>query len=534
GNCMGKSEMMVVLPPDPRMMVEIAMFLKTEKYIQQKNKIANADATKSILFAKGEQNRSRFTRIIEIVKDAITNAKFIVSGNLVDVSTSEPVGRINDAFQDLISVSYKHLKMLKGVTYKDEDISNFLDPNRLFSVSESTDQEAQNEVLNYIKTQLIGANRVTVKMVIDHFERKPYGWQLTAILCLIAANIGRGNLEILRDAVSIDAKDLPNLLKNTQAQQNLYFRTVTAYSDGQVKILKDLYFEFLGQTAETTDAKQIATNFLNELKKKLADTQNLHNQISTFPFLSKLDSAISLLSEVAKYSVDDFITKSNDFHDKLLDIKDDILNPIDGFMNGNGRIIFQDARDFINAHKFDMDFIDKSKFDELQNLLNSPNAYTGKNPVTIKELHNALHLSLLNAVNNAKQAGKSKIDDLYTNFKAQEAYSGVSESAKHEFDHQFNAIKQKLDCIDSIASIEQNTRHFEDKIFPNELAKLFNLNQPTGGNDTPKPVIIVNAKDVKPSFNKSLIDNETDLDEYLSNLKTALMAEIQSGKKVQI
>lgn len=56
----GRDELLAVMPPDDRLVREILMYKRTEKYIRQNITITQQEAVSRILTDKGFQNRERY------------------------------------------------------------------------------------------------------------------------------------------------------------------------------------------------------------------------------------------------------------------------------------------------------------------------------------------------------------------------------------------------------------------------------------------------------------------------------------------
>ena len=60
---MGRDELLVLMPPDDRLVRDILMYKRTEKYIRQNISITQQEAVKRILTDKGFQNRERYAEL---------------------------------------------------------------------------------------------------------------------------------------------------------------------------------------------------------------------------------------------------------------------------------------------------------------------------------------------------------------------------------------------------------------------------------------------------------------------------------------
>ena len=114
-------------------------------------------------------------------------------------------------FQDLVSRTYTSLRMLTG-QHSEADYADRLkkvsDP--LFA-AEATIPEAEQEVLSFIQRNKSEGTRTTLKMIIEKFERKPYGWWLAGIVCTVASLWARG--KILANAEGNDLSETALLAK---------------------------------------------------------------------------------------------------------------------------------------------------------------------------------------------------------------------------------------------------------------------------------------------------------------------------------
>src|SRR5690606_14140113 len=99
-------------------------------------------------------------------------------------------------FHNLIARTYPHLRMLRGVTYAEQDIARFLRPDAtLFTGDDAGYSEAEQEMLAYIQGNQKNGERTTLQRLVNRFERKPYGWHLAAIQCTLAKLFARGKVE---------------------------------------------------------------------------------------------------------------------------------------------------------------------------------------------------------------------------------------------------------------------------------------------------------------------------------------------------
>ena len=122
-----KAELLVVLPADERMMIDLGHYKKTDKYISQNISMTQKDTVKRILSEKQIANQHRISDITKNVSELIGKAKLYVAGHEVESKSEDPQTRVADGFEQLVVQTYKHLKMLRGITYTEDKIAMYLD-----------------------------------------------------------------------------------------------------------------------------------------------------------------------------------------------------------------------------------------------------------------------------------------------------------------------------------------------------------------------------------------------------------------------
>ncbi|WP_419642129.1 BREX system P-loop protein BrxC, partial [Thiolapillus sp.] len=111
---MGREELLVIMPAEERLIRDLGMYKKTEKYIRQNISTTQQDAIRRILSDKGVRNQERYADIQQSVKTLLGQARLIVAGADVDVGGEDPQSRITKGFYELIERTYPNLSMLRG------------------------------------------------------------------------------------------------------------------------------------------------------------------------------------------------------------------------------------------------------------------------------------------------------------------------------------------------------------------------------------------------------------------------------------
>lgn len=150
----GRDELLVLLPADERLVRDILMYKRTEKYIRQNISITQQEAVKRILTDKGFQNRQRYAELLQRVHSLMGKAKLFVAGADIEIGSEDAQTRVLRGFHELISRAYPNLRMLRGITYTENDIAKCLKHSQhgLFGNDVTHLAESEQELLAFIQS----------------------------------------------------------------------------------------------------------------------------------------------------------------------------------------------------------------------------------------------------------------------------------------------------------------------------------------------------------------------------------------------
>ena len=227
-------------------MRDILMYKRTEKYIRQNISITQQEAIKRILTDKGFQNRERYAELQQRIQSLLGKAKLYVAGGDIEIGGEDPQTRITRGFHELIMRAYPNLRMLRGITYTENDVAKCLkySEDGLFGNDTTSLAESEQELLAFIQTNNRGGVRTTLKSLLEKFERKPYGWYYAAILCTLANLCARGKVAVKTDSNILEEDELERALRNTHGHGNIVLEPQIDFTASQVRNLKEFYEDF--------------------------------------------------------------------------------------------------------------------------------------------------------------------------------------------------------------------------------------------------------------------------------------------------
>jgi len=561
---MGRDELLVVIPPDDRLVRDILMYKRTEKYIKQTMSVTQQEAIKSILLDKGFQNRERYGELQQRVQKLLGKAKLFVSGTEIEIGGEDAQNRIVSGFHTLIARVYSNLPMLRGIAYTEADIAKCLNHSQegLFGSDVTTLAESEQEELAFIQSNNRGGVRTTLKSLLEKFEHKPYGWYYAAILCTLAKLYARGKVELRSDGNLLEEDDLERAIRNSHGHGNVVLEPQVDFTASQVRSLRDFYADFFDSPPGSGEAKALGKETgmaFQDLKHSLTP---LLAQVSQYPFLSVLTPVLETLKEPCGKPYTWYLTELLRQEDALIDLKEQVIDPIRKFMSGPQKGIFDDASKFVQNQQPNFSYIPSDEPAQLVAALADPECFKGNRVQLLKTLFDRLEAALsdqrmaeLAQAQEAAQMLKSRLCQMAE-------FSALTPEQQQQLTQPFEAFSEALSQQKLIAVIRENLRRFEETSYQRSLTNLMDWSQPaplpgasSGTPDEPKPAIappyggvaiarpgtrvvaeskIVLCKVVKVEFDQPLLASEADVDRYLAAMREALLAEIQSGKRIQI
>ena len=564
---MGRDELRVVLPADERLVRDLLMHRRTEKYIKQNISVTQQDAVKRILESKSSQNRERLADLEDRVKQLLGKARLIINAADVDVGSSDGQTRVMKGFHQLIEASYPNLRMLRNIPFSESDVGNYLknSQNSLLGNDAASLGEAEQELLAHIQSNARGGVRTTIKSLLERFARKPYGWYYAAILCNLALLCARGKLEVRSDGNVLEGDALERALLSTTIHGNVVLEPQVEFTASQVRALKDFHADFFNGPGRATEAKALARETIDALKSLQIELAELHGQAAQFPFLHALSGVLATLKETAGNNPAWFLTELSRASEHLLDLKEQVIDPLRKFMGGPQKAIYEQASHFVRAQEDNFSYVQGDEVEQIRAVLIDPAIYKGNRLQQIKAQLESLQQKV--DQQRLQQAGDATaaVDALELRLLGMSELTALSSPQQAQLTEPFAVAKLAFINHKSIAMIRDLRRRFEDTTYPELLNQLQRWSKPTpttpvpatppdhgGTGDITDPNLpypngpmgtsrgpvaesrLISARAIPVGFDKAWLADEVDLDRYLANQRAAWLKEIQEGKHVQI
>ena len=534
-------ELFILLPEDKRLIDDLGLYKKTIKYINQKTSSSLGDDTRRIIQEKQSQNAERKNRLQERIASVISKSRFFVQGSEIEIGGNDAAGCIVKAFIELVNKTYTSLKMLGGVVYKEQEIDRIIqDGDALMPVNLS---EAEQEVLNSITRS--GTYKATVKSTLDNFQKIPYGWSYAAVLCHIAKLYARRKIEIKENSNILEDNDVIRVIRNTAKQDNLILQPTTSFSPNQIRQLKEFYQAFCNEPIADSDAKTIANKVNDKLKAKLNEVTGLLYQKDSYPFIASLTN---IKEELAKCVDKPYMWYFNEFtgmSENLLDNNDNLIAPICRFMQGAGKGYYDEAKSFVLHQRENLEHIN-ADCQSISNILSDLNCYKGNTIQQLREKIAHLQQQISEALDKVRQEVLTEVEKIKEETFKLDEWKKLSEDEQKVFLNCFVDFEQDVKKQHLIPLLKYSLTSFKNAKYVEILNKINEAIKPVVSTPTETPSetptvqpekpreTIILASNLSVRHNKTLLTTEADVEEYVSNLRQAMLGEISDGKKIKI
>jgi len=540
---MGQAELLVILPAVKRLMDDLLLYKRTVKYILQNFSTTQQDSVKRILDGKRSQNQERHRNLEQRLRELMGRARLFVNGAEVDINSTDPQSRIVRGFQQLIQVTYPNLKMLHGKAYQESEIEGYLRPaaNMLPGNDDIALNEAAQEMLAHIQSNQRSGGRTSLKVLVDRYEKKPYGWSLASIQCNLALLVAHGKVQVRKDgAVLEDAKLVP-ALRNSAGFQSVVLEPQIEFSSGQVRALKEFFEDFFDRPPSSSEARELANETAAAMRALCDELTLMATNSGLYPFLKSLNEPKLTLRGLGEKPYEFFLTDLPGQAPMLLEKKEKVIAPILSLWNGPQRKAFDEARQFHSNNRDNFAHLDGTEWTELDGLLASLDVYQGNGMQRLRTLVETLRVRLQELLEQEKQAAAGRIQQLLDGLKSTEEWSKLSTEQHGQIETGIQRSQEDITRATNIAVIRDRLHQFAERDYPRLQAQVVRWAQPpvptSAGDETihrEAPVEFVTARSIAIPFGKTWLADEADIEEYLQATREAFRKEIARGKRITL
>ena len=552
---------------DSTLFDDIQMHVKTTTYLRRTDS-GNQSETRQRIIAGKRTAQERLRRELRTrVGNAVKTGTFVYNGETMDVKSLEPQARIIEGLQALIGRYYTNFPMLGGVRYEESGLAAIIadaaasGPESLPGTDAARNQldGPAEDVLSFITREQKNNVTPTVRTIMTRYDAPPYGWPFAAILACIGHLYGSERIELNIDGRSVQRTEAVQLLRNTKKQESIVVSVPKVYDPGQVKKLRDFARDFLDMpnTDLSSAPMELAEKVKDGLLNEAENLRRMRTQYATLPFITQLDDSIESMVYAAQkgpaWLLDHFTGVDIERNaDALLDAKNDVIYPIERFINGNQRVIFDDCRSWLNANKANMPLVSKETqelYGQATALMESPTLYRGGGVTNLKGLVDSLKRSVGTDVENERAAAAVVLDTIADAVHGSDEWENAAESAQVATESTIRDIRNRVDATSVIANIRQIANDAQNVMYPQLMDRLaVSVSRPQSQpvtssvpDDATEPPVAVSAVPAKRTVHinsiprprtKTMLETETDIDAFLDAYRNELVAALEQGERI--
>lgn len=540
----GKPELLFHLPSDLRLLDEVRLYLKTNKYYQQ-NMGAGIDPTrKVILEERAKQNSVRRTHLKTRCADLFSKATVFLNGSKVEsVSYAEPQTRFHKLAQDLISFAFPSLKMLKG-RYDETTLSKaLLDSDDLLTSGQHPLSESEQEILTYVQRNQNTGERTSVEEMLRQLSRRPYGWYPMAVLTLLGRLFRMGKLE-LRTTEPLDAKTALEHLKNTRLHGSLRVRLQEQFDATKINALKIFHREFFNRENTGTEARSAGQLTSEALIAESKEVTLLLGQSNLYPFLSALKPTADWLAKLSEKDYTYLLNQLTEYADDLVDAKTDLLDPIKTFMRGPQRAAYDEAVSFLREEDVNFAELPSEEIKPLQALSAAPAPYRGNVVPVAKAAVTQLRQRIAELLTAERAQADSVLTEHEQKLRSLPDFAKLNRSAELTVLLKSNEARNAIASARVLTAIRDRLSRYRSLDYPAQLELTAQLAtpppEPPKAGEKPAAVpappapSYIPATSLKAKCSLPYLTTEAEIDQWIAALRQAALDELAKGHRISL
>jgi hypothetical protein len=527
--------LMMVLPNDIRLLEDIRLHIKTEKYIRQNQSTTNKDNVKRILFEKASQNTVRRAALVVLLRKLLGESDVYMNGMKQEMNTStDGKNKLVLAFQNLIKLAYPNLKMLGNNPFSEETIKSIIKNSQddLFGTDDTNISEAESEMLNIIQRRKKQSERTSLADIRDHFARKPYGWYQNAVWSIAAKLYKRGKVELRQDSNLLDDEDALNAFLNNRFYSNTLLEPQIDIDPKQIKALATAYSDFFDASCPVKEAKDVAMAFKDKLNEESVWLNQILMNKDGYPFLAELSPVADFVGKLTRKEYNYYLTNLKDFEDELLDKKEAIIDPIKRFWNGDQKKIFDSIKTFFSGNQSNLEYIESEELTILKGVIEHPKPFIGTIIKDAKAAKDILTTKVLKQIEDERELTKTEIEKAVNRIQYHEDYNSLDDPKRKLVLKPFEEEQKKLKEQRFIGNMRDTRAYVKGKLLEQQLNEMVHLAKPETVDDPPIHYLRMNA--VKVEFPKNELQTKEDVDKYVEALKATLAELIKQNKRISL
>ncbi|MCB4234073.1 hypothetical protein LDL59_00335 [Kaistella anthropi] len=362
---------------------------------------------------------------------------------------------------------------------------------------------------------------------------------------MVAQLYKRGKIELKKDSNNLEDNAVVQALLNSASYANVMLEPQAVIDPRLVVNLKRTYAEAFDETPSKIEAKEVANEFKEKLNEMYNEVSQLEVRKTELPFVSALTEFRDKLHKLKNKEYSYYLTNLKDFEDDLLDTKENILDPIKKFINGDQLKIYEKVSSFLKSDLSNVEYIDGNEFSEIKSVMEDRAPYKGNTVRDAKVLHENITKKLQDKIDEERNKAIQKTEEVIAIIKTNEDYNRLSEADQNRILSPFQDEINKLKSQRYIGNMRNTMVFVSEFLYTKQLNEIVRLVTPEpkpnpdlpNGGDKPvvvAPVHYVRGSSIKPTFNKTELRTEDDVNEYVESIRKSFLEKIKEHKRISL
>lgn len=553
GHSLGKSELVVMLRPDERLADDLRLFVKTNKYVKRAQGTPTSEDETRAITMKTQVNQIRGRELKSRIEFALLEAVLIDNGTeLVDVSAPTAKGRIEQAFSRLVGRVYSELGQLGATRAKEATIRSMMSDEDTLEGTETRRSMAvaAQTMLGEINRRHSSGENLNLAGLISHFEKSPYGWDSLSSRAVLALLAGEARVSVTKDGRILKRTQVAEALTRGSGFEHLWLKVPQQVPESKVRFLQEFLrdLEPLVSLPSYEGAEDLAVYAVSRLKAVREELAQLGRE--PYPFVSLLLPIQEKLDALEAYSSAPLaLFDQKEALDGLLDEVEGVLAGVRSFMQGQQRVIFDQASRLLSDQRANLPFVDQSRLLPLKTALMVERCFETRHIQQIQELAGNLREELDLALQAARSRALEVLGEKKQSLEGLPEWRDASEQLRQQVEGEFQEAQTRVLEEGLIPTVQSFAQTFGEERLPLLVQSLLQAGSSpgVGEEDTAEPKSVSESSEptreqalvridqvMKPAGAPRVLRSQEDIDSYLELLRRELEKSVADGRYLML
>jgi len=333
------------------------------------------------------------------------------------------------------------------------------------------------------------------------------------------------------DGNTLKRSEVATALRNTQKHSHTIIAPQKTFDERKVANFRKFCIEFFDDGNPPKDPLELARHGADRLKSK-HDELKATVSGSKYPFVEQLDDTIDLLVQVVG-KPDEWYLNDFDRGDDLLDAKENLIDPIQSFLNGAQRSIYDAAAALLMVQSNNLAYLPAGSDEAIRAGLDDPNAFRGNKMAVLKTATDDLSAQVDTVIQTHRALVTTGIEERKTELITTRFYLEATTDTQERVLSSIDQTLARIATENQVALILQMRSSFEASEYPALLDQL-SASRKGGGVDAPPHKQTVSVRTIPVPGASGVLESEEDVDKYLTALRGALVQTLSDGKRISL